>query len=588
MTISKKQKRWLIIIGIVVGTLAVLILAINLILASIIEKKITNSLEKLPDKKYQITLERVGVNILTGNINLRNLQIDPDSIFIEQLKQGQLKQSMVIRANLPLFRMAGFDLLKTITDGDIDIRKILFKNATVQVLVGKKLRQEKTAIVNEEKKGFSLDSIQIAGINGIEIGKFELKNFKIEFYDLIKDELIFENRGLDFVVTGIESKKLSEDSDYFAFGMQNGKVEITEEELKLPGGNYLISFKKLKLDLTDSTLFISNFVLKPQIKDRFKMAKKLVYTKGIFNMAVKEISFSAIDAMRLIHQGELVIGHIQITGMDMDIFKDKRKPWDENLRPKYPNQALRTMDFPIYIGSIDLDKSHLKYHEESAKLFGNLMVTLNKMEASVKHITSMKDSARKPMNVNLRAKLFNTANMTVDMLLPLNSRVDTVFISGSLGKSEMSKFDPALYPALGMKITAGTLNSVVFKARANRNYIDGEMVMMYDGLETEVKKKKDKDTDKFMSWLANSVVRKSNPGKNDKLRTVPMHFDRDMYKGFINIAWKGVQTGLVHTVSPTGKVIKEEKKTGKKKAKPTKELSKKEQRKKKREERKKK
>ncbi|RLD38226.1 MAG: hypothetical protein DRI89_14530, partial [Bacteroidetes bacterium] len=92
-------------------------------------------------------------------------------------------------------------------------------------------------------------------------------------------------------------------------------------------------------------------------------------------------------------------------------------------------------------------------------------------------------------------------------------------------------------------------------------------------------------------WLANSVVRKSNPGKNDKLRTVPMHFDRDMYKGFINIAWKGVQTGLVHTVSPAGKVIKEEKKTGnknagKKKVKPAKELTKKEQRKKKREEKK--
>ena len=559
MTISKKQKRWIIILGIIVSVFLVFVLAINLILANIISKKITNALENRPDKNYHITLDKVRVNILNGNINLKGLQIEPDSVFVDQLKQGKLNQSMVLRAHLPLFRLAGFSLYDAATDGKIDIRKILFKNANVQILVGKKKQQPKASQGIENEKGFRLDSIQIPGVQGIEIGKIELEHFKIEFYDVVKNTVISKNKKLNLVVTGIESIKLSEGSDYFAFGLQNGQLELSEEEFKLPGGNYMISLKKLKLNLPDSSLTINNFVLKPQIADRFKMAEKLVYTKGIFDVAVKEINLTSIDVLRMIHEGELVIGNVQVNGMHFDLFKDKRKPWDYDLRPKYFNQALRTMDFPVYIGSIGVEEGYLKYWEESAKSFGNLEVTLHELEGTILHVTSIKDSLRKPMTANLRARLFNTAPMSVDFLLPLNSRVDTFFVSGSLGKSKMSKFNPALFPALGMNITGGTLNSVAFKARANRKYIDGEMVMMYDGLETEVAKKKDQEVNKFVSWLANSVVIKSNPGKKDKLRTVPMHFEREMYKGMINVVWKAVQTGLVNTISPTGKVIKETK-----------------------------
>jgi hypothetical protein len=557
MAISKKKKIWLIIGGVVLLVLLSIILTINLILANIIEKKIINALKNHPEKNYHITLKRVGVNIINGNVNLWGLKVEPDSAFVEQLKKGQLHQKMVLRLDLPLFRMGGLNLYEAITEGNIDIRKILFKEANVQILVGNKMLKP---IPDETKaKGSSgIDSIRINGISGIEIGMIELKDLKLEFFDVIKNEVTSQNKSLDLEIKGIDSRKLAEGTDYFVFDFLKASVEIKNEEWILPGGLYQIGLENMKLTLSDSLLVIKKFSLKPQIEDKFAMAKKLVYTTGIFNVSADEIRLSAIDAMRMIQRGELIIGQVQLNGLDIDIFKDKRKPWKMELRPKYPNQALRTMDFPFYVGTIKVNDSHLKYHEESVKTFGNLMVTLDKMEVLARHITSIKDSSRHPMTAHLRANLFNIAPMTVDFLLPLNSRVDTFFVSGSLGKARMKKFNPALYPALGMKIIDGTLNSVTFKARANRRYIDGEMVMMYDGLETEVIKKEGKDVNKFVSWLANSVVRKSNPGKNDKLRIVPMHFDRDMYKGFVNIAWKAVQTGLVNTISPTGKVIKEE------------------------------
>lgn len=560
MSLTKKRKILYIILGTIICILVVVILSINYILAGIIEGKITNALDNLPDKNYHITLEDVGVNILNGNVNLKGLQIEPDTAFIEALKNGETDKSMAVRVSVPLFRLAGLNMKNAITEKEIDIRKILFKNAALQLIVGKKKTTKKPAIDQEVDKEFQIDSIQIEGLNGIKLGKFELSNFSFEIINAQSNEIVLDNKDLNLIVAGVNLIKLSGDGDFFRLQAKNGYVELTEENLKLPGGLYQIAMQKMRLDFSDSTMVIEKFKLKPQIEDRFEMARKLKFTEGIFNVAVDEIIVSTIDIRRLINHGELFLDNIAVSGANIEIFKDKRMPWNLDNRPKYPNQALRTMAFPLYIREITVEKSKLKYYEESAKTFGNLDVQLDDMKASLTHITSFKDSTRKPMEANLRARLYNSAAMTVDFLLPLNSPVDTFYVSGSLGNSDMTKFNPALFPALGMKITKGNLNSVTFKARANRRYIDGEMVMMYDGLETEVVKKDAKSENKFMSWLANSVAKKSNPGKNDRLRTASMLFERDMYKGFINIAWKGVQMGLVNTISPAGKIVKDEKK----------------------------
>jgi hypothetical protein len=56
-----------------------------------------------------------------------------------------------------------------------------------------------------------------------------------------------------------------------------------------------------------------------------------------------------------------------------------------------------------------------------------------------------------------------------------------------------------------------------------------------------------------MTWAANTAVRSQNPGKKGKLIIAHIDFERVMYKGFGNLIWKSVQSGLVNTVAPTGK-----------------------------------
>jgi len=106
--------------------------------------------------------------------------------------------------------------------------------------------------------------------------------------------------------------------------------------------------------------------------------------------------------------------------------------------------------------------------------------------------------------------------------------------------------------------------------------------MLYTDLDAEVVKKNQKDKSKFLSWAANTVIHTSNPGKNNKLRVAQMEAERVIYKGFGNIVWKALQSGIVNSVTPTGKIKKTSKEQKKKEAATDKDSDTKETRKEKR------
>ena len=65
---------------------------------------------------------------------------------------------------------------------------------------------------------------------------------------------------------------------------------------------------------------------------------------------------------------------------------------------------------------------------------------------------------------------------------------------------------------------------------------------------------------KGLTWIANSVMVKSNPSDKGKLKVALIEAERVPYKGFSNLLWKSVMSGMVNTINPVGKTVKREKK----------------------------
>jgi len=555
MELSKKQKKVFYIFGGIIVFLATVVIAANLIIGHIIGNKVRQALDKLPEKNYHIDVRTVRANILTGNINLKDLRITPDSLYLERLKKGEAKNSAAVQLYIPTLRFAGINIYEAVSEKNISLRTILFKKANLTIILGKKPKKKAP-----EKAKFKLDidSIHIAGISGISIGSIEFKKSKLEIYDLVKEKVLLKNEDLRFELNDFNLEELEGKNNYFSLHLEHAKLELVNEEFLIPGGNYTLKFGRIYFSLADYVLELEDMVFKPTYENKYKLAKKLKVTSEIYDVTAKKIRAGAIDLKKLFGNGVLYLDSVYVEGLDLSILMDKRLPFNMDRRPKFPNEALKSMKLPLYIGKIVIKDSYIKYQEKIKDAKELMTAVLGDMNAQIDFATSVKDSIStgKSMKIKLQAKFMEKTPLTLYFNFPLYSRVDTFFYSGYMASARMKDFNKASLPAMGLKFKQGNLKKITFKGSANAKISRGEMTMLYDNLEAEIVKKNEADKNKFVSWAANTVIYKSNPGKNNKLRTASMEFERVPYKGFGNLVWKTLQSGIIRTVVPSTKSTK--------------------------------
>jgi len=550
MSLSKKQKVWVYTVEAIAAILIVVII-INLIIGHLIETKIKNSLSTEESINYTIELRNVNANILTGNINLKDLKIAPDSAFIKQLKNGESDQSTAVYAMIPTFRLAGIGIYKALTSKNIDIRKILFKKAELKIYLGKK--SEKS--VEKPEKKMSADSIFIKGLDGIEIGHIEFSKCKLEVIDLVNDIQIVQSEDLELEIDGIELTELEGQNNYFKIDVDHVSIELLNERINLPNGNYYLTFSRLYLNLSDSLVELEGFNFKPTYEDKYELARKLKYTSEIFDVTLKNLSILGIDFQKIKNEGAFYTDSLLVQGLDLNILMDKRLPFNTDKRPKLPNEAIKNLSFPIYIKGIAINDSRLDYQEKMENTSELMTAILGDLNVQISFATSISDSIAtgKSMVVKLKSNFMDLTPLHLNFDFPLVSRVDTFYYSGYMASANMNEFNKAAFPAMGLKFDKGQLDKITFNGSASPRFSKGEMTMLYHDLEAELSKKDFENKSKFLSWVANAVLYTSNPGKSTDIRVVQMDFERVPYKGFGNLVWKTLQSGIVNTVLPTGK-----------------------------------
>lgn len=561
MALSKIQKRFSIIFGIIILVIALAIIIINLLLGRILEGQIESALAKGQNPIYKVQVDGASINIISGNIRLKGISLVPDSSYVEKVKNGEGHSANVFRLEIPILRFVGIGLYDAIVHQDIHLRKIELKNAHVFLLQGKAPKIQETEKVDKESKKFNPDSIFIKGLGGLSLHKIVFTDYNLDLIDLEKDEVLLKQRKLGFEITGIKMDKLSDTTDLFDLNVEDALIEFPKQKINLPGGNYQIRLSNLKIIPSESLIVLKGFSLKPTYTDKFKLAKKFPFTTEIFDLSVEELRVINIDFRKLVTGDGVFIDTVLISNLNLNILMDKRLPFNEDKRPKLPNELLKSLKFPLYVKDVIIQNSKLVYQEKMPDHVELMTAILADWNVNVNWVTSIPDSikTRKSMTINLTANFMEKPPMRVDFNFPMYSTSDTFYFSGHLASAKLSTFNKAAFPAIGAKFISGTLTSISFTGSANPSFSKGEMTFLYKDLEAEMIKKDQVSKNKFFSWAANTALRKGNPGKNGKERVVPMHFERVPYKGFGNVVWKTLQSGVVSTISPVGKTVKEDK-----------------------------
>lgn len=556
---KKARKRLLIVLAVLVVFVVAIGLSLNFILGSIMTKAVNAELFKISNEsELNITIDNIKVNVFSRTLIFKGISVKVDSSYFEEFKLGNTNKPTLTEFYISDLRLRGFDVSNYLFNRHLDLKKILIKGVDLNVYRADKYK--KMPLKNTANKQFDLDSLYIKGLNKIDLSKVEVDKFSFHMIEAKSGDTINSYNGTQFEIRGISLDSHNGSEGYFKINTNKLNLKLRRQRFDLKGGNYFVYFKKLDFYFADSTIRISDFMFKPA-RDKYKIAASLEFTQEVIDVEVKAISIHGLKVGDAIRYGIVDIDSILIDKLKIELYKDKNKPWNYDKRPMFLQQKLKHLKQPLHIDMVKVSNSKLIYSERPKDSKKLLVVDISNMNAQLDFVTSIRDSLRsgKKLKINLNGYLMNTSHLNLDVIMPYNSRVDTFYFAGSLGPADFVKFNPAIYPATGIKFDAGKLESVMFSANASPKGAKGKMTMRYSGLEAEVTKKDVEEKDKTLSWLANAVLPKSNPSKKGKLKVAKIEVDRIEYKGLGNLIWKSVQSGLVNTILPTGKKIKQEK-----------------------------
>lgn len=490
MSFFEKNKKILVILASIVAGIVVLMLITQLIIGNILENKIENILSKKDNKNYTIKIGKIKVNLFTMTLILKELDISPDSILLEEVKSVKSSKKSAYKLSIPVVRIRNFRLFNFLINREIGINEFLINDADIYIYKDASSSAAKPKTNNNPTKKIKLDSIVIPGINGVSINKILLSKFSFSMINLKSNDTTFSAKNLDLNYKNIALVQNDSNDKSLRLVVADIEIKMLNEQFNLPGGKYSLSFDNLSLNIEKKMLVFTDLKIKPRYS-LTKMANMSKYQYEIYTCEINRVEVHSILPLKILQTSNIILSEIVVDSMNLSIYKDKHFPFDTTKRPKIPTQSLKLLKNELYVGSIIVKNSKVTYSELHQKMDVPMEVNLSNVNASVSNITSISDSIahNSIMSIKLLANLQNAIPMGVNIYFPLNSVADTFSFNGWLGSGNMKLFNKILLPAIGIKFDAGYIDGLKFSAKANSTYSIGNMTMLYHDLDGVVVRK---------------------------------------------------------------------------------------------------
>jgi len=487
---------------------------------------------------YKASFKNAYFNIFAMGISITDFELKPDSS--KSAKALYKYQKQLVHVYVKRLNINNIDIIKFIQEKKISIQRIVLRNPKVDLYKNhhfvKALNKKKPTVVSDVKD-VRLKDISIIGLS---------LNYYID--EDKKADLTIDRVDLRLEKPVIEISKISKPFD--AISVDDIKLNI--KNIKFNNNQlYKLSLKSAEYQHKSNTIVLNKVLIKPRF-NKTKFANKHKYQTDRFDIDISTINIKGFNIVRFIKEKVIALQEVNISGLNMEVYRDKNFPFNLNKFPKLPQRAIRDIKQKIEIETISLQSSSIVYLEKAvgAKKAGK--VEFKKVRAKISNFgntNSWKNNKR--LLVDAQTKIFGKGLLSVNLDFPLNS--NTFYLKGHLAQTPMTIFNAISAPNAGIKIRKGNIDKLDFSASLNNKNSLGKMSFYYHGLDISILKKTKKTgqikDSKLFNFLANSVfLPKSNPNKKGKFYESTISFERDKNKGLFAYLWKSVFSGLKDTM----------------------------------------
>ncbi|MDN5200137.1 hypothetical protein QQ008_02160 [Fulvivirgaceae bacterium BMA10] len=515
---------------------------------------------KLSDSIHAIYAKNVFISSGNKRISAEDFSFRPRNL--NRNYQNQLKQlGKVSHFNIssPKIDLKGIDLEKAYLQKDYGIVNATINSPSFILTSYPENKPNKDKIIPQDV----LNQLLSEHLKKLTVNQMDFKNGTFTHKQIFQSERkTFNLQRIAGHVKNFELNETSRQHDQRLFYSDDVDLVISNYTYKMPDSMYTFNARKIGVSTAKSRLFLDSVTFIPRF-GKYQFSRKLGYEADRINASVRRIEFNKFNFKDYILRDQFESSLVNVYGLHVDDFRDKRLPISQNQKPKMPQEQLRDLDYNIVLDRVKLKDGYISYQEfvEEGQQPGTIY--FENLNADLRNVTN--DPAQLNKNdrfiMDAQADIMGKGRVKAKLSFSIRDKRNAFEFSGNIGAMNLVEINPMLENVAFVSVKSGLNQNLDFSMNANDNFAVGNMRFTYDDLRVSVIKKKTGNTGGLASFFANTfVINNKNPeGKNQRVGDI--YFERDKSKSIFNYWWKSLLSGIKPSlgINDRNKKDKEEK-----------------------------
>ena len=407
----------------------------------------------------------------------------------------------------------------------------------------------KDKITNTIRAAFPEYSIQISDLH-YNIWKNRLK---IDSIILNTSDSTILGTVKDFSLGGINWLKILKVKAFDPNTLKELVMDAQKIELIFNKSQMELSIGNIHVAVADSELVADSLKYHSLIDDEQFFAKSQFRQSRLF-IDVPKIRITGLDYLPMLEGKSYKAASINIGDAFVDILSNLDKAHDINSpNPQMPNEFFSSLTEIIRIDSLKITNGLLKYAERPAVGTQPGVITINKINVSVKSIANHTEQPVTTI-INGEALLMNTDTLKLLMAVPLTSKEFSLQCSGSIGKMDANLFNTFIEPVEQKRIKSGNLHSAAFDINVKSGSATGTVAIVYNDLSIVMINSNTGSENGIFNKVASLfgklfIIRSSNmPDGKGLIKTGEIKFVRKPVNTFFQFVWFALRSGVADLV----------------------------------------
>ncbi|MFZ1798674.1 MAG: hypothetical protein WAU24_02325 [Chitinophagaceae bacterium] len=306
-------------------------------------------------------------------------------------------------------------------------------------------------------------------------------------------------------------------------------------------------FNGIQFSAKDSLLQLDSLEFIPRMKSDSFFAQQ-TWQNDYQQFHTGKIIFEKINAAALIAKPFAVdVRSAQINDGFITIIKDKKLPFQQHSNKPLPVQALRKINFPLHIDSINLVQANVHYIELASNEKPGLDLHISDINAAVVNIKNDPGKLNDSLYISGTGKINNVVDAQIFMHQSYQDTAGGFQFGVHVLPFDATAINPLQQELTGVRFTKGHIDSITVLARADNTTANGNVQIHTKGLAIAAYHANDSIKTPLLTrikyFIANTFIL-----KKEKTRTAAFEANRVAEKSVFNY-WIRILLGAMKAVA---------------------------------------